>query len=211
LDLNASGVFQRALEAAVESEEKALSGDRVAKVVARLRNARTPAEAARADGEAAGSQWAEDVATMSELKAARDLATEMERDRLQTMNIRIGWRVVLEIGQWDKEDDDLIPVSDENLPESVPREFFERAGKPYHNGVHYTATLVDGFLSGAVTVLDAAERAMANEKTMEAMDRLAKAVGIVSLRAGNPKPKKTASLPAGQPTDQLPAPEEPNA
>ena len=181
LDLNASGVFQRALEAAVEAEEKALAGDRVARVVARLRVARTPMESANAEGEAAGAQWAEDVAALSELHRVRELLNRLEKESLDIVEAKIEHRVSLELGTWD--DNDMIPLGEvETLPESVPRDFFERALQPYHNNVHYTSPLIFAFLRGAVRILGMAETAMTQEKYEALSERTAKQ--IATLLAG---------------------------
>jgi hypothetical protein len=178
LDLNASGVFRQALEAAVEAEEKALAGDRTARLVSRLRVARTPMESATADGEAAGSQWAEDLATLSELRRVRDVLGRLEKESLDIIGTRLEYRVTLELGTW--EDDDMIPLGEvETLPESVPRDFFERARQPYHNNVHYTAPLIFGFLRGAVRILEVAEKAMAQEKSRALAEQTAKNIALL--------------------------------
>lgn len=178
LDLNASGVFRQALEAAVEAEEKALAGDRVARLLTRLRVARTPMESAKADGEAAGSQWAEDLATLSELRQVRDLLNRLEKESLDIDEVRLEYRVTLELATWD--DNALIPVGVvETLPESVPRDFFERALQPYHNNAHYTSPLIFGFLRGAVRILEVAEKAMAREKSRAISEQTAKQIALL--------------------------------
>jgi hypothetical protein len=205
LDLNASGVFRQALEAAVEAEEKALAGDRVARLVTRLRAARTPMESAQADGEAAGSQWAEDLAALSELHRVRDLQNRLEKENLDIVGARLAYRVTLELGTW--EDDDMIPIGEvETLPESVPRDFFERALQPYHNNVHYTAPLIFGFLRGAVRILEVAEKAMAQEKSKALSEATARQIAallgggtrrsIQRKKMPNAKQSKSGSVPA---------------
>src|SRR5207245_9432911 len=154
-ELNASNVFRQAREGAVEVEEKALGGDRVARLVARLRTARTPMEAARADGEAAGAQWAEETAAYSELRDTKDLLKRLESEGLDVIRLDLGSRVALELGKWDNGAHDMIPLGDVvQLPDSVPADYFKRAQEPYHKGVHYTSPLVFAFMHGAVDVLN---------------------------------------------------------
>jgi len=207
LDLNASGVFQQALEAAVEAEEKALAGDRLARVVARLRVARTPLESANADGEAAGAAWAEDVAALSELHQLREFLTRVEKDNVQIVDIRFEYRVTLELGTWD--DDDLVPLGEvETLPESVPRDFFKRAQQPYHNNVHYTSPLIFGFLRGAVSVLGNVEAAITQERYEALTERMATLLTGRSKRGKTSKANRVESTPASAPPTAEPDQEE---
>jgi hypothetical protein len=163
-ELNTSTICQRALDAAVQAEELALQGDRMARLLARLQTARTPGEQARADGEAAGRAWAEDIATLSELRQIRQLGLRMAREHLEVDSVDLGptWSV-LGLLQWEMGDDGEPNVAGQTsavLPASVPRDFLEHASDPV-GGTVYRMAKVEGFVDAASDVLGQVEAAMA--------------------------------------------------
>jgi hypothetical protein len=176
VELSVSAVCQRGLEAAVEAEEKALRGDRLARLLARVKSAKTLAEQVEAEGDAAGRAWAEDVATLSEMKRISQLLETVRHNRLDASEAHVGKRSVrIEFVRW-LGDGDIEPWGDESLPDSVPGEFFERASKP-REGVGYMASAVVGFLEGVEAVLQVIEHSFEKERTEETIrqvrDRLA--------------------------------------
>jgi hypothetical protein len=157
-----SAICQRALEAALDAEERALSGDRLARVVARLKSTKTLGEAWMADGEAAGRRWAEDVARLAELQSVRSVLECIEAEHLQVAEVQTGrhnGRINLVRIRADGTVDSRPPA---HLPGNVPRELFERAGTA-HDGIVYIDHATKGFLRGASAVLDAVEQALAME------------------------------------------------
>jgi hypothetical protein len=165
VDLPVSVICQRALEAAIEAEERALAGDRLARVLARLKSTRTPGEQMAAEGEAAGRRWAEEVAALSELRRVREVRESMEANRLAPQEVQLGsHRGSISFVTFT--DDDVDHWGSLWVPGNLPREFFDRAATS-HDHVVYLASGLDGFLRGAVAVLDAVEEALEMEPPAE--------------------------------------------
>ncbi len=182
IDLNASNVARRALEVAVEAEEKALEGDRMPRLLARLASTKTARELAEAEGEAAGRAWAEEVAAHSELKAIRALLEKMDSERLEVYQVHTGsTRVLLEFIQWESATDQPTVLDDRyTLPESVPREFFDRARQPDEKKVSHLSLMAGAFMRGATDVLRVVDEAIAKEAADKKLEAFRQAITKVS-------------------------------
>ncbi|MDA8261998.1 MAG: hypothetical protein M0Z47_04120 [Actinomycetota bacterium] len=160
VELNASAVAQRALEAAVEAEESALEGDRLRRLVFRLQSTRSAVEEAVASGLAAGRTWAEDVAAFSELKAVAAIEAAYAPFVLD----RITFEPVVTLLGHDARDPRPGIYAEERieLPDSVPTGPFD----PYV-GERFQADFVLGFLKGATGIFDQVVKAMPEQRQDE--------------------------------------------
>jgi hypothetical protein len=150
-----SKTCQSAVDEALEAAERVLIGDRMARIIARLKTTRTPAEQVQAEGEAAGRAWAEDVAALSDLRRAERILAELIRERKEASNVDIvGERIYIQWVTWPEGQGDPEPVGQTMLPQSVPIEVFRGGFRAY------TAWGVEGFLRGAVDVLKLVDGAL---------------------------------------------------
>ena len=147
--MNVSKVCQDALDKAMTSEEQALTRSRIARVLARLRDSRPPEARAFETGERAGRLWAEEIATLSEMRLIGTIRSHAG-DRLSVLVdatqggfVSVTWRAGA--------GEDIV----ETLPSSVPFEFFRQAQESAYRG-----ELVSGFIDGASLVHDLVERAL---------------------------------------------------
>jgi hypothetical protein len=168
---------QAAVDQALEAGEKALTGDRLARLLARVKATRTRVEQAEAEGEAAGRAWAEDVAALSEMRRIRNLLEEHEKLRLEAMGVEVvGDMVFMQRIHWPTDGQDCEPWEPTILPSNVPRDFLTRAVATSDEGnipTQYTAPLVNGFLRGASAVLTEVEEALrreAEERAIQPME-----------------------------------------
>jgi len=164
VDLNTSAISQRALESTVEASEAALDGDRLRRMVHRLKAARSASEQAEADGAAAGRAWAEDVAALSELKEVAKVEERFPYFYVRGINLE----PVVELWGYDGREDDPDAAEPERLelPESVPRALFERALEE----PRYRDSFISGFLGGATGMLTLALEAMGRETDVDPDD-----------------------------------------
>jgi Arc/MetJ-type ribon-helix-helix transcriptional regulator len=182
IDLNASNVARRALEVAVEAEEKALEGDRVPRLLARLASTKTARELAEAEGEAAGRAWAEEVAALSELRTVRALLEKMDSEQLEVYKVDTGSsRVLFQLMKWEADTDGPIVLDDQyTMPVSVPKEFFDRATLPDEKKVSHLSLVAGAFMRGAADVLGVAEVAIAKEAADKKLEAFRQAITKVS-------------------------------
>jgi hypothetical protein len=159
IDLGASTICQRCLEQAIAAEEKALTGDRLARVVARLRSTKTLQEQVADEAEAIGRRWAEDVAALAELRKVAVLVGYLNLHRLDVSEIaRAGSHVRVEFVQWTA-NDNVEPWQEPMwLAGSIPIDDIARIAQ--HEGISYISTAFASFCGGAAYVLDAVEEAM---------------------------------------------------
>jgi hypothetical protein len=170
--IDVSKTCQTAVDTALETAERALGGERLALVAARLKSARTPSETAEAEGIAAGRRWAEDIAAMSELRRVAALLNEIESKRLVITDVALqGGRLHLERVFWG-EDGNFEPWPDVALPQSVPRDFFASAREP-RNGVRFVSSSALGFLQGAAAVLSEVEVFLTTEVAASSLSKRA--------------------------------------
>lgn len=168
MPLDVAKTCQAAVDQALEAGEKALTGDRLARLLARVKATRTRAEQAEAEGEAAGRAWAEDVAALSEMRRVRTILEEHEQYRLQASEVDVvGDTVFLGRVHWPV-DGDVEGWEPTVLPISVPRQFLQRAAAAVpsdESGVpkSYAGPLMSGFLRGATAVLAEVEEALRRE------------------------------------------------
>ncbi len=164
VDLAPSAICQRALTAAVDAEERALSGDRLAKLLARVQSTLTLRDRVEADCRGAGRRWAEDIAALSEMREIRGILQSLERQELEVDQVNVGRHGVwLETVRWVNDGEDVEPATSLSLPHSVPTDFFEHASDP-EEGVAYTSVRVYGFLQGVVDILELVEHALEQQE-----------------------------------------------
>lgn len=159
VEIPVSTVCQKGLEAAIVAEERALRGDRLTRLIARVSRTRTAAEQAQDDGEAVGRRWAEDVAALSEMRKALDIRDDMRKYEFNGVS---GGR---------REDGSLFLVvsvdEDEpityDVPDSVPQEFIGELASEGRLAPHADRAIW-GFLEGACAVLAELEAALARKE-----------------------------------------------
>lgn len=154
--INVSKVCQDALDKAMDTEEEAHSHSRIARVLARLRETRPPQVRAFDTGQRAGRLWAEEVATLSEMRSLAAIRSHTERKRcvavneLQTEVISLTW--------YGDQGEEVV----ETMPPSVPAGFFRQAQESAYGG-----ELVGGFIDGAAFVHELVEQALNREQQEE--------------------------------------------
>jgi hypothetical protein len=157
--LKISEICQRALEEAIELEERAQAGDRISRVIARLSQALTPAQQAKAAGRSAGMEWAEDTAALGELSHVARL-----RQQASALFARPFSFTSLATGgvsfSWFNSDHDL--AGECVLPDTVPQDWLKKTA-----GTAFFDEYVHGFIEGAGEVHDAVVRELERRKYEE--------------------------------------------
>lgn len=141
--IKVSEVCQAALQRAIDAEEAADRGNRIPRILERLNRTLSPADAAKADGSALGSKWAEESAAMTELEQVARLEQLAENwvvepqslHRLDSGGFALSWTD----GEGKREM--------HYLPDTVPTDWFEEIGEsPFFDDY------VWGFIVGAAAV-----------------------------------------------------------
>lgn len=164
IDIPTSTICQHCLEQAVTAEEKALAGDRLAKVVARLRSTKTASEQVSDEGKALGRRWAEDTANLADLRKVALVAAYVETNRLDVGDIRRhGAYVLVEFVHWPENADNPVPRGEPvtRLTGSIPIEDIGRMAR--REGVMHLSNAFASFCRGATEVLDTVEEALRHE------------------------------------------------
>lgn len=193
VEVPVSAICQRCLETSVEAEEKAIKGDRMARLIARVQRTRTAEEQAVADGEGAGRRWAEDVAARSEMEAVRVLDAEFRGNPgLDLVNI------------WIDKDDGLVhamftsdtgAVPAAALPASVPLDFFEGLADPQASRFAYQ--VFRAFLRGASAVLSELDAALKTQKMLDMMTDAATRPFFLTANQQQRRPRSSKPKPEG--------------
>jgi hypothetical protein len=162
VELSASAVCRRCLEQAVEAEERALVGDRLARLLVRVRSTLTDGEQVDADARALGRRWAEDTAALSEMRRVAGVDGYRETNRLQAVGIEALARTVrVELIHWPLQADEPEPWDPIYIPASIPVEALNQVAK--RKGTTYTDAALDGFVKGVTDVLNVIEDALRAE------------------------------------------------
>lgn len=151
--MNVSKVCQEALDRALDSEEQVLTRSRIARVLARLRDTRPPQVRAFESGQRAGRLWAEEVATLSEMRLVTGIRSHAEGKACVTVNELQA--KVISVTWYGSQGEEIV----ETFPPSVPAEFLRQAQDSVYRG-----ELVGGFMEGAAFVHDLVEQALNREE-----------------------------------------------